>query len=424
MTARKGQCVVHYDSLTLDTPNLTLLTSDTHQRLLQSKNARVKLGGSHFHEKQIKSLPTVFILGDQYIHRQCYQKFTKAISVQVQKSLEAAKVKKGQVSPLKRRKRSDEKSGTLYPNVCMKCKSGKPVTSKGKKQYPRVLQTFLACQTVKRAAELSNDTDMQLLISGQDLIAKEFKMHPNCYRDFTRICSKQSSGAAASNTSTSSYDDNEATDDTPDTLKGFESVCSFISNNVIRGNQSVSLKILTDMYGFNKEDSRLRFKVKQRIQTEFGEEVAFVSISYQETQVLVSRSTFSSTTLGNFMKGNKEFLLKEAATILRKDILEMIDESTDLPWPPTPESLSWENRQPPESIKRFLRTVLHETHHEIGNETQRYIDSISQDLVHAISKGIGLPHRKACSPCHWLAQYHWSESTHQDSRPLGTLLQL
>ena len=165
--------------------------------------------------------------------------------MQVQKSAAVAKTKRGQVSPLKR-KRSDEKSGTLFPNVCMKCKTGKPVTSKGKKQYPRVLQTFLACQTLKHAAELSNDTDMKLLISGQDPIAKEFKMHPNCYRDYTRICSKQSSNAATSSSSTTLYDCNETTDDVPDKLKGFESVCSFISNNVIQGNHSVSLKILTD----------------------------------------------------------------------------------------------------------------------------------------------------------------------------------
>ena len=44
------------------------------------------------------------------------------------------------------------------------------------------------------------------------------------------------------------------------------------------------------------------------------------------------------------MRGNKDFLLKEAATILRKDIVDMIDESTDLPWPPTAESLSLEKQ--------------------------------------------------------------------------------
>ena len=63
MTARNGQCIVYYDSLTLDSQNLTLLSSDTHQRLIQGKNSRKKLGGAHFHEKQTKSLPTAFIPG-------------------------------------------------------------------------------------------------------------------------------------------------------------------------------------------------------------------------------------------------------------------------------------------------------------------------------------------------------------------------
>eukprot|EP00794_Sanderia_malayensis_P013418 gene13418-14794_t len=283
MTTRNEKCVVHYKSLALDTPNLTLLTSEAYQRLLQGKNARIKFGGAHYHQKQIESVPAAFIAGEQYTHRQCYQKFTKAIPVHVQKS---AKLGRGQVSPLKRRKRSEEKSGILFPNVCMKCKTGKPVTNKGKKQYPKVLQTFLACETVKRAAELHNDTDMKLLISGEDLVAKKFKMHSNCYRDYTRICSKSSSApspAVASSTS-SAIDDTGATfDDNPDTLKGFQLVCSFISNNVIEGNEFVSLKILTDMYGFDKEDSRWRFKVKQQVQKEFGEKVAYDKVHLIET---------------------------------------------------------------------------------------------------------------------------------------------
>ena len=97
-----------------------------------------------------------------------------------QKRSTSLKLKKWiQLSPLKRKRRSQEKSSVLFLNVCMKCKSSRPLGVKGKKQDVRVLQTS-SSRIVKRAAEILKDDDMLLAASGHDLIAKEFKMHPNC----------------------------------------------------------------------------------------------------------------------------------------------------------------------------------------------------------------------------------------------------
>ena len=43
---------------------------------------------------------------------------------------------------------------------------------------------------VKRAAEKLKYDEMLLAVTGHDLIAKEFKMHPSCYKNYTRICSR------------------------------------------------------------------------------------------------------------------------------------------------------------------------------------------------------------------------------------------
>ena len=51
-------------------------------------------------------------------------------------------------------------------------------------------------------------------------------------------------------------------------------------DHVIGGHQSVSIKVLTEMYGFDKEDNGLRSKVKQRIENEFEDKIAFVSIAF------------------------------------------------------------------------------------------------------------------------------------------------
>ena len=66
----------------------------------------------------------------------------------------------------------------------MKCKSSKPVTLKGKKQYPKNITTEPACKKLKQAARLHNDEHFLFIMSGdEDLIAKEFKMHEKCYKD-------------------------------------------------------------------------------------------------------------------------------------------------------------------------------------------------------------------------------------------------
>ena len=65
-----------------------------------------------------------------------------------------------------------------YPLAyCMKCKSCKALTVKGKKQLPKNLTLTSACEQVKRAARLHNDNELLHIIAEEDLIAKEFKMH-------------------------------------------------------------------------------------------------------------------------------------------------------------------------------------------------------------------------------------------------------
>ena len=266
-----------------------------------------ELGGSNLHETQANSIPAKFIEGEYYVHRQCYQKFTKAISVLAERRFRPKHAgSKGRSSPLKRKKRSGETTVILFPNRCMKCTSSRPLKVKGKKQDLRVLQTFSSCRMVKRAAELQNDADMLLAIKDQELIAREFKMHPQCYKEYTRACSKHS--ASTDIPEVVNDNGNEATT-AQQTVTDFESVCAFVEQHVINGSRSVSLKVLTDMYGFNREDSRLRAKVKKRLEREFAEKIVFVRVAYHESEIVVSKGALTATTLTSFYQGQQIFCL-------------------------------------------------------------------------------------------------------------------
>ena len=68
----------------------------------------------------------------------------------------------------------------------MICKKKK---KKGRRRdyYTIRILTRNAEKTFKKAAQLKNDERMLLEIHEVDLIAKEFKKHDKCYRNYTRL---------------------------------------------------------------------------------------------------------------------------------------------------------------------------------------------------------------------------------------------
>ena len=107
MSVNEGKCLIHYEHLVTENANLTPLNRETFQRLLQTKDARINLGGAHVHEKQMNAIPKRFVQGQYYIHCLCYQKFTEAVSVQAKKALKK-NIGHVHLSPLKRARERQE----------------------------------------------------------------------------------------------------------------------------------------------------------------------------------------------------------------------------------------------------------------------------------------------------------------------------
>ena len=93
----------------------------------------------------------------------------------------------------------------------------------------------------------------------------------------------------------------------------------------------MSIKLLTEVYGLDKEDCRLRGKVKQMLLREFNDELLFVTVSNNEAQVVLSKNVLTNETKDSFMTQNRDFVLKEAAKVLKADILALIQFVPDLP---------------------------------------------------------------------------------------------
>ena len=91
---------------------------------------------------------------------------------------------------------------------------------------------------------------MLLTITGGDLIAKEFQYHERCYQNYVRDLSKPLKSEAKEDPVSSSSN-------------SLEKLRKLVKDHVIEGGQSVSIELLTEVFGFDSEDSRLHNKVKR-----------------------------------------------------------------------------------------------------------------------------------------------------------------
>ena len=71
-------------------------------------------------------------------------------------------------------------------------------------------------------------------------------------------------------------------------------------------------KFVIEVRGLDKEDCRLRGKVKQKLLHEFKDELLFVTVSSNEAQIVVSTKVLTNMQASTFINENNEFVSKEA----------------------------------------------------------------------------------------------------------------
>ena len=125
-----------YKCLKLETTNATSLTKATYSQLLQANRARIALGGAYIHQEQCNLIPQGLDVTKDGFHRQCYQKFTNAVSVVTLEGVLTGK----HPDERKRPGRSGGFSSTLFLDKCMICGSEGVKNVKGQKQNIKAIQ--------------------------------------------------------------------------------------------------------------------------------------------------------------------------------------------------------------------------------------------------------------------------------------------
>ena len=227
-------CIVHYNARDAKYSKIKPVSSINKTKINAAKSLRESLGGVHHHKEQCDLIPETVNETKDGIHLEpCYKKFTIILSQKDAPNLSPPPQKKGQ--------------DYLETMVLIMCTLRNAIFEKSikssvqqKTYLPITVCTEQAVNTVKLAAEANEDQILFFEIKDLDLIAKEFKYHECCYKDFTR---------KEKHLTPSLYG------------KGnFEKVKACIEEKVLTENQAVSMHILHDLYGLSTDGTRYRSK--------------------------------------------------------------------------------------------------------------------------------------------------------------------
>ena len=152
-----------------------------------------------------------------------------------------------------------------------------------KKFEPYKIATYDAERTYKAAAK-ATDQKLYAEISSLDLIAKEFKVHANCYQNFIRGFSGALRSSSNECTSSASQEKRPTYD-----AGNFDKAKEYVSLKVIEFGKAVSMKTLHEL---SVEDTQYRHKLKQRLQRHFGDTILLLSPPGKRYEVVISASCF------------------------------------------------------------------------------------------------------------------------------------
>ena len=112
----------------------------------------------------------------------------------------------------------------------------------------------------------------------------------------------------------------------------YDVVLSIVKNNILEGQQCISMETLQTAYGIGVGSRQSRNKLKDRLQKTFGDKLIFLSQEYHSLVVVISKECLQTQTLLNTIQFSNKSIVKKSAFALRDVVLKFIDDVADNPW--------------------------------------------------------------------------------------------
>lgn len=357
-------------------------------------------------------------------HRQCYQEYTdiNKVSKAEQNHCNATERREedsvGQSSgiepPLKRVCRSQLQ--TFDIDKCIVCQKDEVKRAYGKGARTREPLTLniseFGSTTLIKAARIRNDSRMLLHIDGQDTIAIEIKYHRSCYKNYVnpnQLAKLEEENCQREDDESEGYN------------RAFDKIKEFVEKEVFTATKAIPISVLAEKYTSFLEEEGVHVvtyrsaKLKNRLTRYFKERLSFHRpLNQNQSEIVygshitkgeVVETVFMSTTsideekLANSdseanLTNTQEEISRQVyhtAKTIRKLVVNM---KSTMPWPPSSEDLENESAIVPDLLYNLMAWILStqseysvERVSNISPDVNRLALSLSQDLIHSVSRG-------------------------------------
>ncbi|XP_044165466.1 uncharacterized protein LOC122949420 [Acropora millepora] len=352
-------------------------------------------------------------------HRQCYQEYKDINKVsKVEQNQRREEDSDGQSSgiepPLKRVCRSQLQ--TFDIDKCIVCQKDKVKRAYGKGARTREPLTLniseFGSTTLIKAARIRNDSRMLLHIDGQDTIAIEIKYHRSCYKNYVnpnQLAKLEEENCQREDDESEGYN------------RAFDKIKEFVEKEVFTATKAIPISVLAEKYTSFLEEEGVHVvtyrsaKLKNRLTRYFKERLSFHRpLNQNQSEIVygshitkgeVVETVFMSTTsideekLANSdseanLTNTQEEISRQVyhtAKTIRKLVVNM---KSTMPWPPSSEDLENESAIVPDLLYNLMAWILStqseysvERVSNISPDVNRLALSLSQDLIHSVSRG-------------------------------------
>lgn len=357
-------------------------------------------------------------------HRQCYQEYTdinkviKAEQKQHNAREDGDEESFGQCDgiepPPKRVCRSQLQKFDI--GKCAICQKDKVQSSNSKGARTREPLTLniseFGSATLIKAAQIRNDSRMLLHTDGRDTIAMEIKYHRSCYKNYVhpkQLAKLEEQNCQEEDGRTEGYN------------KAFGKIKEFVEKEVLTAAKAIPMSVIIDKYTsfLTEEDIGVMTyrssKLKNRLLRCFGERLSFhrplnrnqseiVYGSHVKTGEVVETVFMSATSVdGEQMADNdsegdssnaqedESRQVYHTAKMIQRLVANM---KPTMPWPPSSEDLECESAIVPDLFYNMMAWILSSQSEysvtrvsNLSPEVHRLVLSLSQDLIHSVSRG-------------------------------------
>jgi len=268
----------------------------------------------------------------------------------------------------------DTSSTGIFEHRCVFCEK---VRKKISRDQPEELLTTLEYDrgenSIQVAAKALNDDSLLAKIGGLDLIAKELKFHHSCRRSYIRRANN--------------LQDDQSSNEPSHHQRAIEGVKSHVQRTLIDIQGAEKLTTLferyTDLLGTDETPYTAQ-KLCEKLLKEFPDVLKTCKRSNKDGVVLFNYMLDSDNA---YRRANFDVhSVKEAAFYLRKQILS--SPTTEMPTPLNVESIHTGQANKPEDLLEFFKVLYTGSSGKVTHtQTERLIDSVTDDVIYATSHG-------------------------------------